>query len=1300
VIETFEAIDEPVNESEKRFAIALRAMLEPGPEKFAVFTNVRLPNGRSDFSEFDAIVVAEAVVYCLEVKGYGGRIIAQRDRWYLEDGASFENPSNRIAMKAKTLGSQLMTKDRSLRGRLWVQDLVFVNGRGAKLADVDYARRSTFEVIGTSFDSEPGLKSALREPRRWCRAEPLTTSDRDLIVAYVRGGEKRSTQDRIGKYLVVEELAASSDRYRRLLVRDRYDADVEARAELHAYPIDGRTATTAELARSFNRQIKTVEALGKAGACARYLSDDEGPWRGQNVRYVVYEWLGRLKTLGDSLARTGAPGLREGLRLAIGLGDAIAAMHEQGFVHGALDPSVVYVRDERAGDEIPRMAIGRIELARPRDGGMSVISSLTASETVGAYASPDVLANKYPDIDDDLFSFGAIVAHVLRGRPIFASASDVLARFKIPKLLEDRSEDPPELIELVRSLLSRSAFSRPRSMRDVTERLRDLYDSLVAAVSDPTKLGDYTIEKELRAGATGRTVIATRRDLAGQVVLKIAAMGSEALRREVETLRSLPTNEHIVVAYDVKTLERERVDVAEFALVPGSDGEHVRGNVPGAWLPRIATGLFSALAVVHARGIVHRDVKPANVMIGPDGEPTLLDFGLACAPGDRDLVVGTAPYKSERLFERKAWATADDVFAAAVTLWELATARHPWQGEAPHGPPAIDAADLGTLVEPAVAKAFAVSIEDFLTGDSADALTAQTAVERLRSVFAPRPNDLALPLTMTVELPEAAREDDALLTVSLSLTARRALEDLEAGTLDDVRLLDNADFTRVSIFGRGVTEELRALRIAVVMRFGEISTAKTSIMRSVQPSFAPMLSADAAAVTDSIDVLALAPALGSSLRRHGLHTVGAVGAASPAMLERDSTIGAIEIAAIRASLAEYVSDPERLVVEAAMPPWRVTTRSAYIEAIEKLGGARDGAIDLLEVAGGFEIERGDGALLGTSLVAAPPWREDELRAALVAMRAAVSWPPIEASVLAEKLTVPQGFAPETIAFFAERVSPTLDGLARTGDERFYARDACSLADAFAFGIETVVLPQTYDVFAAAVERRLPGMPVPAPGTDAVARAFASAGLAMRPDGRVDRIDAIATSEAVAPADLAGANRVTLSTAATALLAAAPRGGYRLVVAEPAVYHARVRALVAELHGHLGARLRVVDLDATLCERLERDGTLAMAVRVQSRRGLAFDAMAAIAGPATREILDGLLEDDRERVTIATNLGSLGLTGVAGHLGAIYDAARGGRHGLVIVCVPGDHPTEHARLNRELPLPIQPTERPIALDDAA
>jgi serine/threonine protein kinase len=1302
MIDELVAVAPPVNESEKRAFETLGAELaeKKTSEKFSIFTNVRLMSGRGDFFEYDAIVVGERMVFVIEVKGWGGPIVCQRDRWFMSDGTVFENPSFRISVKGKQLKT-LLGQYRSLRDKLWVQDFVYVNGPGAKLSDADYARRASFDVLGnTTFDNAAALGSALRDAKRWSRAEPFEDGERDFIIAYLRGGQPRPVEDRLGRYVVTEHLAATSERYERLLARDRFDTTATP-AELHVYPLDGRRNLGDEIGKLFDRQIRTVRQLGQSGVSAALRNADENTWRGQTVRYIAYEWLGRFESVGDRVART-TPTYREALQMGIAIADSVATIHEQGIVHGALEPSSLYIRSED-GTAL-QIAIGRIELARPRDAGMSVASGSSILAAAGTYASPDVLSNKHPNIDDDIFSFGAIFAHVLRGRPLFASTNEILRKIQLPRLVEAGSSDPPELVELVRSLLARSPMSLPRSMRDVATQLRALLAPLETMRSDPTSIGDFRVVRELRAGATGRTVIATRIDLAGEVVLKIAQIkNSETLRHEVETLRALQQKKrhpNVVVAYDAKTLTADGCVVGEFGLVPGEDGERVRGKILGAWLAPLIDGLLSALAFVHECGLVHRDVKPANLIVGPDGAATLLDFGLAAREGDADLVVGTAPYKPERLFERGAWSRADDVFAAVTTIWEVATARHPWDGDSPHGEPTIDPDALGALLGEPEKKRLAAAVRGLLASRDEEPGVADRARSALLAIVRAGDARLELTLPANIELPRDIRLADDLSDVELAKTTRRALDDLGAVTLDDVLQLDNKMFASVRVYGRGVTDEIAALRLALVRRFGEPHETPHSILRSVQVALAPALIEDLEARAAKVSVLVLPSPILEALARRSITTVADLAKADPARLERDERIGEAGLAHIRAQLREYADDRERLVVEAALPAWAAAPRTAFVDGVERVGGDPMEATRLLEEAGGFERAAHQGVVLRESMVAAPPWTHDALEEALDRIAANAVWPPRPLADLVKGVAVPPSFGADLRTFFVERVAPQIEAIALTADGRYYARGAPSVADALAFGAQTLRLPMPLGRFVASVEKALPGFRMPAVGTDAFRAALGEAGFSILDDLSVERTDAMAEIAVAEFSDIGGADVVSLSGAAKALVASVQAGGYRLVVAEPAVYARGARRLVADLRSALGDRVRVVDVDAELCRRLREGNRLEMAVRAQAIAGLREDALGAIAGETMRAILDGLLGGEAGTLTIAVNAGSLGITGAAHYLGKIYDASRAGRYGLVVVCVPGDHPNEHARLNRTLPLPIQPTERPMALEDVA
>lgn len=208
---------------------------------------------------------------------------------------------------------------------------------------------------------------------------------------------------------------------------------------------------------------------------------------------------------------------------------------------------------------------------------------------------------------------------------------------------------------------------------------------------EPRWIGEFRIESELGRGAFGVVYQAKDTRLDRRVAIKRPLLLDVKLRdqyiKEARLAAQLDC-QGIVPIYYVGTLE----DGSPFVVQKLIDGPNLRSllrhnsRLPAVHAARFVAEVARAVAVAHRQGMVHRDLKPDNILIDSAGRPWVADFGLALQDADqrgrRGEIAGTLPYMApEQIQGRADWLDGRaDIWALGVILYELLTGERPFQG--------------------------------------------------------------------------------------------------------------------------------------------------------------------------------------------------------------------------------------------------------------------------------------------------------------------------------------------------------------------------------------------------------------------------------------------------------------------------------------------------------------------------------------------------------------------------------------------------------------------------------------------
>jgi serine/threonine protein kinase len=450
-------------------------------------------------------------------------------------------------------------------------------------------------------------------------------------------------------------------------------------------------AKESPFARRFQREAKLLTKLDSPHII-RVL--DYGSYEG--VDFIALEYM-EGRTLSAILEEEGALEVEWALSLARQVAQGLAHADQAGVVHRDIRPANIMVAPSGLAK------IMDLGLARGAD-----LSRLTATGVLGSphYLSPEQAEGKEVDIRSDIYSLGVTLFEMLTGQRPYEADSTVdivLKHLQEPvlSLREFNEEIPGEVDELVKRCLAKAPEERFQTPGELIEAIDGALrgsegktpPGMEAALVGQT-LGQYRLVDRIGRGGMATVYKAYQPSLDRYVAVKVLPTYlahdpdfATRFRREARAIAKL-NHPRILPVHDFG--QEGELSYIVMRYVEGGTLKKILGQ-PLA-LDRVVDIIVQvgdALDYAHQQGIIHRDVKPANVLLDRGKWALLSDFGLAkMAAASVQLTktgvgLGTPAYMSPEQAQGKPVDAQSDIYSLGIMLFEMLTGQVPFDADTP-----------------------------------------------------------------------------------------------------------------------------------------------------------------------------------------------------------------------------------------------------------------------------------------------------------------------------------------------------------------------------------------------------------------------------------------------------------------------------------------------------------------------------------------------------------------------------------------------------------------------------------------
>ncbi|MBL6444701.1 protein kinase [Fulvivirga sp. 29W222] len=688
--------DSVVNAGEKRLLDYLQVNL---PDSFYLVPNVELAstnprNNRTQYWEYDLLIVAPHAIYNIENKDWKGRIEGDDNYWYVNDRQR-QNPLKTGRQKTAVLASKLREHEPSW-ARAWIQNMVTLSYPNT------YAPSLWQESAKLTFQLNEQLINYLTDPEQIGKSEDDIADIYKDIVKYLDGSQSKKAPDEkreVEGYEIIEILQQEPNFTEYLVKPKGVTSSIRKRVKEYSLQVAGLSQP--ELLKREEAIKNQYKALHKIKAKPFILNVEFKIDEENHQFYEISDFLDENSLRAEARSKTFT--FQEKLGIVRNIMAALKEAHKESIFHRDINPDNIYMSSGYAylGN------FGKSYFTDHNQQGYTVMATINESNATPYH--PLELTVGDASRSSDIYSLGVLIYWLFTGEEPFKTPYDLdkmggklptdklptTLNKALPKWLDELSlktvltDDLKRLdsIEQVEKFIedalkeNDSEVPSKRTTRTTTAQSTDIYELKVG-----DKIGDYVIHQILGKGGYSR-VFKVKHQLQGKYyALKLfhESVNANSVIDEYNALVGLEHHNIVKFVWNGETPNGQFYTLMEFL-----EGENLStysrtdAKLPIYRVYQIAKDILSALVSMQSldKPILHRDIKPQNIIWDNEKRFVLIDFNVASFVDDNQDFVGTNPYLAPDLIAdgyKVNWDKSADTFALGITLYELICKEYPW----------------------------------------------------------------------------------------------------------------------------------------------------------------------------------------------------------------------------------------------------------------------------------------------------------------------------------------------------------------------------------------------------------------------------------------------------------------------------------------------------------------------------------------------------------------------------------------------------------------------------------------------